>query len=394
VELLLAHGAKPDVQNEHLLNALELTCMTASMAASPEERRRLEIRGRPNDYMAVARVLHRAGARFDISVDDFEQDCKTIGILKLPFEYIAEFKRSKMNDLPRPIFDAALSNDLQTISSWVSLQAEYGGGLQVFVNARVGKLGEDVPAITHDRHPLAGRTILMLASSNGHVAMVRLLLDANATVNLQDHGLSALMLAVREGGTDPDAVVTLLLDANASMDLQSVRGKTALMMAVDRGRLSLVKLLVRRGAAVDLCDVAGRDAAAWAKEDPALSRALGVGWSTRLAVLQIAVATLAVLASVAWAWRHRLRARLFGDPERREKSKRRMEKKKKKREEVADAARCVLCLDKLKTHASNKCLHKCLCADCAEEMQNSSTPGVITCPVCREPVDEFRRVYE
>ena len=388
VELLLAHGAKADVQNGFFLNALEIACMSSGLAANSEDKTRLKLRGTQQEYRNVATLLYRAGARFEaFRGSGLDEGCEAMAVARLPFEYIAEFKRTKLPALPRHVFDAARSNDLRYLAAWLPTGD---------ADARFADRDEDVSAgITYDRNPLAGRTLLMLASADGHLEMVRLLIEHGATINLQDRGLSALMLAVRAGGTDPDAIVALLLAKGASTDLQSLQGKTALMMAVDRGRASLMELLIRRGAALDLQDVAGRDATAWAKGDRAMLAALKVASASRT-VLKCAVTIATLLAAaMAWTWRERLsewRDRLSGREDRRERMRRRTEKKKKKREEAADASRCVSCMDRLKTHASNRCMHKCLCGECAEGLQNMG--GGLACPVCREPVDEFRRVYE
>ena len=61
--------------------------------------------------------------------------------------------------------------------------------------------------------------------------------------------------------------------------------------------------------------------------------------------------------------------------------------------EAARGGECVVCLDNTKTHAVLPCMHKCLCAACAEEMQNAAG-GAMVCPICREPVASCRRVYE
>ena len=72
-------------------------------------------------------------------------------------------------------------------------------------------------------------TLLMLAALIGHEAMVRMLLQRGASVDLQDPiGTTALMAAALHGHT---TIVQALLEAKADASLQGTNGKTALMMA-------------------------------------------------------------------------------------------------------------------------------------------------------------------
>ena len=72
-------------------------------------------------------------------------------------------------------------------------------------------------------------TLLMAAAAGGQEAMVRMLLQRGASVNLQaSRGVTALMAAASNGHT---AIVQALLDAKADASLQDSRGDTALMLA-------------------------------------------------------------------------------------------------------------------------------------------------------------------
>ena len=62
-------------------------------------------------------------------------------------------------------------------------------------------------------------------------------------------GLSALMIASKHGRYDE---AKLLLEKGAQVDLQDSKGWCALMFAVQEGHLELVKLLLEYGANVDL----------------------------------------------------------------------------------------------------------------------------------------------
>jgi ankyrin repeat protein len=82
---------------------------------------------------------------------------------------------------------------------------------------------------------------LIWAASQNHYQIVKMLLDAHADPNQQDHlGLTALMEAARSGHTQ---IVQILLDAHANPDLQSKKGYTALMLAIFNGHLDIARML-------------------------------------------------------------------------------------------------------------------------------------------------------
>ena len=98
-----------------------------------------------------------------------------------------------------------------------------------------------------------GRTILMLASENNYIDIVRLLLEAGANVNHQGrYGWTALIFAVSPGNFNT-GIVKLLLAAGANVNLQTVEdGLTALISASYEGHTEIVKLLLAAGADVNL----------------------------------------------------------------------------------------------------------------------------------------------
>jgi hypothetical protein len=77
--------------------------------------------------------------------------------------------------------------------------------------------------------------------------------------------------------------------------------------------------------------------------------------------------------------------RFFGE-DRRERNQKRATRRKKAKE----SQMCVVCLDERKTHAMLPCLHKCVCGTCAELMTGPN----VTCPMCREPVESCKPVFE
>ncbi|KAJ9439343.1 hypothetical protein DIPPA_22644b, partial [Diplonema papillatum] len=86
---------------------------------------------------------------------------------------------------------------------------------------------------------------LLIASEEGHLEVVRLLLTYGADVKYRAHyGSTALMLASRE---HPE-VVELLLEHGADVDAKNSEGNTALMIACSAGCEDSVRELVRHRA--------------------------------------------------------------------------------------------------------------------------------------------------
>jgi ankyrin repeat protein len=107
-----------------------------------------------------------------------------------------------------------------------------------------------------------GATALIIASSNGHVDVVRTLLNKGAGIDLgTDKGATALMVAAEQGNLE---VVRALLDKGAAVNVQDKDGATALMTASSRGRIQVVQALLDKGAEVNLKTHQGATALIWA----------------------------------------------------------------------------------------------------------------------------------
>jgi ankyrin repeat protein len=112
-----------------------------------------------------------------------------------------------------------------------------------------------------------GYTVLMKASENGYIDMVRLLLNKNANINLQNehkYGYTALMLAAYNGHTD---VVQLLLNNNADVNFKTIFGYTALMIASQNCYTDVVNELLNKNVDINLRNNIGKTAYDFAKTD-------------------------------------------------------------------------------------------------------------------------------
>jgi ankyrin repeat protein len=98
------------------------------------------------------------------------------------------------------------------------------------------------------RNP-SGYTALWLASSNGHIRCVTMLLDAKADVNaLSTQETTAIMIAAQGGHLD---VVNALIEARADLNLVSSNHRSVLHYACQHNRHPIVAALLAAGAIID-----------------------------------------------------------------------------------------------------------------------------------------------
>jgi ankyrin repeat protein len=117
--------------------------------------------------------------------------------------------------------------------------------------ASEGDLGEVEWLVGHDPSLLDartrdGRTPLIVASENGHIGVVRWLLDRGAAIDGDDYGCTALYLASCAGYTP---VVALLLERGADPTIATGTGMTPLMVASHYGRTEAGRCLLAHPSA-------------------------------------------------------------------------------------------------------------------------------------------------
>ena len=110
-----------------------------------------------------------------------------------------------------------------------------------------------------DHVDTTGKAPIVYAAARGFVAVVRRLLDAGVDANVRyGNDLTALMWAAGHedgvGASAAFAVVELLIERGAAIDAADNRGRTALMIAAERGDAAVAEILVTRGANRDLRD--------------------------------------------------------------------------------------------------------------------------------------------
>jgi ankyrin repeat protein len=98
-----------------------------------------------------------------------------------------------------------------------------------------------------------GPFALMLATGNGNIDIIRLLIAAGANVNADNGGFTAMMHAVqmRNDGETATPIIQELLAAGATVNTINQYGQTVLYMAAERGDTAAVQALLAAGAIVD-----------------------------------------------------------------------------------------------------------------------------------------------
>jgi ankyrin repeat protein len=125
-----------------------------------------------------------------------------------------------------------------TLLSWA---ASLGLDSIVKLLLKSGKTAVD--SVSQDRRQ---STPLRQAAENGHETAVRLLLNHDASIEVQNGaGETPLRLAAKNGH---EAVVRLLLDRDANVEPKNWPGQTPLFVAAEKGHGAVVRLLLDGGA--------------------------------------------------------------------------------------------------------------------------------------------------
>jgi uncharacterized protein len=116
-----------------------------------------------------------------------------------------------------------------------------------------------------DHVDATGKTPVVYASARGFALVVRRLLDAGVDAKARyGNDLTALMWAAgHDDGVGAGAAVEvaeLLLERGAEIDAADNRGRTALMMAAERGDTAMAATLIAHGASRALRDKSGKTA--------------------------------------------------------------------------------------------------------------------------------------
>jgi uncharacterized protein len=123
-----------------------------------------------------------------------------------------------------------------------------------------------------DHVDVTGKAPLIYAAARGFPLVVRRLLDAGVDAKARyGSDLTALMWAAGHedgvGAASAMAVAELLIERGADINAADNRGRTALMIAAERGNAAVVKTLLRRSADRTLRDKAGKAACDLATAD-------------------------------------------------------------------------------------------------------------------------------
>ncbi|KAH0544335.1 hypothetical protein FGG08_001476 [Glutinoglossum americanum] len=103
---------------------------------------------------------------------------------------------------------------------------------------------------------------LSWAAEKGHEATVKLLIEKGAKFDSKDRrGQTPLLWAVEKGHE-----ATLLIEKGAEFDTKDRYGRTPLLRAVEKGHEATVKLLIEKGAKFDSKNGYGRTPLSWATE--------------------------------------------------------------------------------------------------------------------------------
>ena len=138
---------------------------------------------------------------------------------------------------------------------------------QTLIEASINGRTETIQALIEagaslDLQDKYGDTALIWSARNGYTGIVQALIKAGASVDIQNaYHRTALISAAENGHTE---IVQALIDANASLDPQDKSMSTAIFVAARNGHTEIVHALIEGGASADLKNRDGETALMWA----------------------------------------------------------------------------------------------------------------------------------
>ena len=168
------------------------------------------------------------------------------------------------------LFTGIAEHDVAAVSSYLRRglsadSADIKGNTLLQITARTGDLPMVNALLSFKANPklrnALGETALMLAAVEGHVEVVRRLIDAGSDIN--GEGWTALHYAAWKGHLE---VCKLLMSKGAEIDARGPNGITPVMMAVRGGDLETVKWLVWEVADLEVKTIDGATALSWAEK--------------------------------------------------------------------------------------------------------------------------------
>ncbi|KAL7286755.1 hypothetical protein TKK_0018900 [Trichogramma kaykai] len=241
VKFLLDAGA----DQEHKTDEMHTALMEASMDGHVEVARLLLDSGAqvnmPTDSFESPLTLAACGGHVDLALLLIERGANIEEVNDEGYTPLMEASREGHEEMVALLLSQGANINAQTEETQeTALTLACCGGFLEVVDFLV-KAGADIE--------LGASTPLMEASQEGHLDIVRYLLELNANVHAQTQtGDTALTYACENGHTD---VAELLLGYGADLEHESEGGRTPLMKACRAGHLCTVQFLVNQHANVN-----------------------------------------------------------------------------------------------------------------------------------------------
>ncbi|XP_014270909.1 ankyrin repeat domain-containing protein 17 isoform X5 [Halyomorpha halys] len=241
VRFLLEAGA----DQEHKTDEMHTALMEASMDGHVEVARLLLDSGAqvnmPTDSFESPLTLAACGGHVDLALLLIERGANIEEVNDEGYTPLMEAAREGHEDMVAVLLVKGANINAQTEETQeTALTLACCGGFLEVANFLI-RNGAEIE--------LGASTPLMEAAQEGHLELVRYLLEANANVNAQTQtGDTALTYSCENGHTD---VARLLLQYGADLEHESEGGRTPLMKACRAGHLCTVKFLIQHKANVN-----------------------------------------------------------------------------------------------------------------------------------------------